>query len=70
MNTKIPPVSEIKQRLESLSHADIQALSKFSEVPFTTLWKIRAGETVNPGIETVRKFSAHFKSVRKAKAVA
>jgi hypothetical protein len=61
MTTKIPPISEIKGRLESLSHAEILTLSKISTVPFTTIWKIRAGDTTNPGIETVRKFAQHFK---------
>lgn len=65
MNTKIPPISEIKSRLEGLSHADILSLSKASSVPFTTLWKIRAGDTANPGIETVRKFAGHMKRTSK-----
>lgn len=60
MNTKIPPISEIKALLVAMTQSDLQGLSKLSGVPLTTLLKIRGGVTVNPGIETVRKFSAHL----------
>lgn len=70
MNTKIPPTSEIMGRLKALSLTDVQALAATSEVPLTTLLKIRSGVTTNPGIETVRRFAKHFKQPRKAKAVA
>ena len=56
MNINLPPVAKVKAFLESLGHAKVQELAKESGVPFTTLWKIRDGTTVNPGIETVRKF--------------
>lgn len=36
--------------------AQLHELANASLVPFTTLIKVRSGETVNPGIETVRKF--------------
>lgn len=39
-----------------LSHAQTKALAEASGVPFTTLWKVRTGETRNPGVETVRLF--------------
>ena len=70
MNTNIPPISAIKSKLGAMSHADIQALADASKVPFTTLLKIRSGITVNPGIETVRKFYAHFKQPRKQRTTA
>jgi len=71
MNTKIPPISVIKGRLEALTYSDMQGLAVVSDVPFTTLWKIRSGETSNPGIETVRKFALHFgKFGRKAEKAA
>lgn len=60
MNTSIPPVSAVKEALENLSHAGVQELARASDVPFTTIWKIRDGTTVNPGMETVRKFWAHI----------
>jgi predicted transcriptional regulator len=43
-----------------MRHAELQALAKQASVPFTTLWKIRSGETRNPGIDTVRKLLANL----------
>ena len=60
MQQTIPSASEIRVRLKVLSHADLRVLSATSGVPFTTLWKVRSGETPNPGIETVRQFVAHI----------
>jgi hypothetical protein len=62
MSSDIPSAKVIRNRLGRLSRAQMQALSKASRVPFTTLWKVRTGETGNPGIETVRKFIAHMPS--------
>lgn len=56
MKNIIPPASAIKARLADMSHAEVQQLSRDTGVPFTTLWKIRDGTTLNPGIETVRLF--------------
>ncbi len=58
MSTEIPSAAEIRQRLVGIDLADVRALAAASGVPFTTLWKLRSGETENPGIETVRKFYA------------
>lgn len=60
MRTDIPSAKVIRARLERLSRAQLEALSDASKVPFQTLWKVRSGETENPGIETVRKFIAHM----------
>lgn len=68
MTSKIPPISDIKSRLESLTNADIRELARLSAVPFTTLLKIRSGETVNPGIETVRSFDGYLKKIQKLSA--
>lgn len=56
MNTVIPTAEQVRTRLQALSHGAIRKLAATSGVPFTTLWKIRIGETGNPGVETVRKF--------------
>ena len=56
MNTSIPSAADIRVVLEKLSHAQVGALAERSKVPFTTLWKIRAGDTENPRLETVRQF--------------
>ena len=58
MKTNIPTSAAVRARLEVLGHAQMQALARDSGVPFTTLWKIRSGETDNPRIETVRQFYA------------
>jgi hypothetical protein len=39
-------------------------LSRLSGVPWTTLRKIRDGETPNPRLETVRQFLPHMAAVR------
>ena len=56
MEQKIPTAADIRGRLVLLGHAQAKELSKISGVPFTTLWKIRSGETANPRIETVGQF--------------
>ena len=56
MITNIPPSEDVRIALKDYAHAKMQALSAKSGVPFTTLWKIKTGDTPNPGIETVRKF--------------
>ena len=63
MEGTIPSTSKVRSQLEKLGHAKLQRLAVISGVPFTTLWKIRSGETTNPGLETVRKF---FPKVREA----
>ena len=60
MEVNIPSAIELRAELERLSHAQMQELSRLSGVPFTTLWKIRAGDTENPGIETARRFMPHI----------
>lgn len=52
----IPGAAEVRDRLARLSYAQMRALAAASGVPFTTLWKVRTGETKNPGVETVRQF--------------
>jgi hypothetical protein len=63
MKDNLPTASVIQERLSALTHAQMQALSKASEVTFTTLWKIKTGETKNPGIETVGAFLHHMEAV-------
>jgi len=56
MNISIPSAEEISRELLALGTAQLRVLSELSGVPFTTLLKVRSGETANPGVETVRKF--------------
>jgi len=57
MNATIPSGEQVRARLAGLSNSQLGEISAASGVPFTTLWKIRAGQTLNPGIDTVRKFA-------------
>lgn len=51
----IPTAQHIQAALLALSHAQVQELARTADVPFTTLWKLRTGETENPRLETVRR---------------
>ena len=50
----IPTPIDLRSRLAALTHAQVQELARKTAVPFTTLWKVRGGETANPRLETVR----------------
>jgi hypothetical protein len=56
MQSAIPSTDEIRRRLQVVKLAELGELALKSGVPFGTLMKIRTGQTLNPGIETVRKF--------------
>ncbi len=56
----IPTVEDLRSRLMLLTYAQVQQLSEVSKAPFTTVWKIRAGETVNPRLETVQAIWPHL----------
>ena len=49
----LPTPEEVRSRLALLSHAQMLALAEITAVPFTTLWKIRGGVTLNPRLSTV-----------------
>ncbi len=70
MSNEIPSVAEVRQQLSGIELADVRALAVVSGVPFTTLWKVRSGETENPGIETVRKFYGFIPKVLAVKEAA
>jgi len=67
MEAIIPSSSEVRAQLERLDNVQLQRLAEASKVPFTTLWKIRAGKpgggTDNPGLDTVRKFLPHVETI-------
>jgi predicted transcriptional regulator len=56
MASQLPTFSDLKGRLAGMTHAEVQKLATQSGVPFMTLWNIRAGNTKNPRLETLRKF--------------
>jgi hypothetical protein len=53
MPSEIPTPAEVRRRLQLLSWAGVQALCKKTGAPFTTVWKLRNGETTDPRLETV-----------------
>ena len=57
--TAIPPVADIRRLLEGITVPRLRELAAESGVPFGTIYKIAAGSTLNPGIETVRRFYPH-----------
>lgn len=60
MCTEIPTPETVRQRMADLGYPEIRSLSSVSGVPFTTLLKIKSGETSNPGIGTVGMFWGHL----------
>lgn len=68
MEAAFPTVAAIREALDPLTIAQLTALAETSGVPFTTLYKIKLGDTKNPGIETVRKFLPHLTALATAKA--
>lgn len=60
MQTEIPSIQQIQAVLQALPKGELTRISRDSGVPFGTLWKVRSGETPNPGIETVRSFLPHL----------
>jgi transcriptional regulator with XRE-family HTH domain len=53
---------DVRAALSALSLRQIERLAELSGVPATTIYKIKRGETVNPGIDTVRKFMPHVEA--------
>ena len=68
MDEKIPSTEEVRQRLLALRYGQVEKLALLSGVPLTTLWKVRSGDTENPGLDTVRKFYRHIQAVGAANA--
>jgi hypothetical protein len=66
MNTDIPSVADVQAALQPLTLKQIDALGSLSGVPWTTIYKIKRGETENPGIETVGKFLPFIEQVKAA----
>ena len=68
MDTNIPSAEEVRATLGKLSMAQVHVLAGLSGVPWTTLRKIRDGETPNPRLETVRQFAPHVTAAMGDKA--
>lgn len=70
MEPSIPSVESIRSALAPLNLRELDRLAELSGVPATTIYKIKRGETENPGIETLRKFMPHIKTVMDERAAA
>ncbi len=66
MKPNIPSAAQVREALAPLSLKQVDALSRLSGIPATTIYKIQRGETKNPGIETLRGFLPHIAAVIKA----
>jgi predicted transcriptional regulator len=55
----MPSVEQVRAALAPFNLKQIDRLSELSGVPATTIYKIKRGETQNPGIETLRQFLPH-----------
>lgn len=66
MQSRIPSAEQVRARLKDLNLSQIGTLASLSGVPVATIYKIRIGQTSNPGIETVRKFMPHVREARRA----
>ena len=68
MNESIPSAAEVAAALAQLTFAQLGRLAYISGVPLTTVYKIKSGETTNPGIETVRKFAPFIAQAQQEEA--
>lgn len=65
MTTTLPTVGVIRGALERLNMKQLEHLSELSNVPFRTIYKIRRGETENPGLVTVAAFLPHIRTAKR-----
>lgn len=63
MNNLIPSIEQIREALQPLTLKQLEELERLSGVPATTIYKIKRGETANPGVETIGRFLPHVSSV-------
>lgn len=56
----LPSAEQVRAALSPLTMKQLERLEELSGVPATTIYKIKRGETENPGIETLRRFLPHI----------
>jgi predicted transcriptional regulator len=56
--------ADVRKALALLTLSEIERLASVSGVPASTIYKIKRGETANPGIDTVGKFMPHLDALR------
>jgi predicted transcriptional regulator len=66
MKERLPSTKQVRAMLRPLTLLQVQEVGRSSGVPWTTIYKIKRGETVNPGMDTVRKFLPHLVKLTEA----
>jgi predicted transcriptional regulator len=66
METDLPTIEQVRAALAPLTLKQLDVLEELSGVPATTIYKIKRGETANPGLETVRQFVQHIEQAASA----
>lgn len=66
MDLIFPSAEQVRSALSSLTLKQLDRLAGLSGVPATTIYKIKRGETENPGVETLRKFVPHIAAAQVA----
>lgn len=67
MENTIPSSADVRDRLAGLSRAQLVQLAEQTGTPFTTLLKIRRGETQDPKLETVRSIWSALVAIARPK---
>jgi len=63
MELTLPSAEQVRAALSPLTMKQLERLEELSGVPATTIYKIKRGETENPGVETLRRFLPHIATV-------
>lgn len=66
MDITLPSIADVRAKLAPLTLKQLDRLAELSGVPATTIYKIKRGDTENPGMETVRAFLPHVDAARGA----
>ena len=64
MEKQIPSAESVRAQLDGMTMKQIDRLAELSGVPSTTIYKIKRGETQNPGVDTVRQFIPYIDAAR------
>lgn len=56
MDLTFPSSEQVRAALAPLTLSQLERLAELSGVPASTIYKIKRGETKNPGVETLRQF--------------
>lgn len=60
MEITMPDLEKVRERLKALSEAQVKALTRLADVPYSTVQKIRYDKTQNPGFLTVQALCSNL----------